>query len=278
MRGPTRRSRVLLPTALAGALLATACGTGSEGPRPQRSTDGPDLVWVGDLETDDLSQFKDTPWNVTRGGLEPEVVSDPQFVREGRYAVKISIPSEETNDKSGACCDPRAEIEPDIADIREGDDLWFGFSTLLAPGFPVDEEWQVITQWKARQDGSPPVSLNVERGKFRLAGGAGHPDDEQPFAMDLAPAETGKWSDWVVHIVFSEDPRNGYVEVWQNGTQVLQRYSPPGGTMYPPEKSGEEPESYLKTGYYRNGDISEPGVLYFDAWRVGRTRDAVALA
>ncbi|MGE3285932.1 MAG: polysaccharide lyase [Pseudonocardia sp.] len=274
----SRHSRILLPAVLAAALIATACGTGQDepsGPLPPRP-EGPDLMWSGDLETGDLSQFKDTPWNVTRGGSEPEIVSDPQFVREGRYAVKISIPTGETDDKDGACCDPRAEIEPNISDIRDGDDLWFGFSTMLASDFPVNDEWQVITQWKSRVDGSPPVSLNVERGAYLLAGGAGHPDEEQPFVKELAPAVPGQWSDWVVHIAFSPDPRKGYVEVWQNGTPVLERYSPPGGTMYPAEK-GEDAESYLKTGYYRNGDITAPGVVYFDSWRVGRTRDAVAL-
>jgi hypothetical protein len=276
VRPPTRRARVLVPTTLALALLA-ACGTGTDEPRPQRPTDLPDLMWVGDLEGGDLSQFKDTPWNVTRGGLKPEVVNDPQFVREGRYALKISIPTGETDDREGACCDPRAEVEPDIGDIREGDDLWFGFSTMLAAGFPVDEDWQVITQWKGRADGSPPVSLNVKDGHYVLAGGAGHPDEKEPFEQALAPAETGKWSDWVVHIVFSPEPRTGYVEVWQNGNPVLPRFSPPGGTMYPAEKSGEQPESYLKTGYYRSEDITTPGILYFDSWRVGSTRDAVAL-
>lgn len=278
MRQPSRhRVRVLGPVALALVLLATACGTeGPDEPRPSRPIDVPGLVWVGDLETGDLSQFKDTPWNVTRGGVAPEVVSDPQFVREGRYALKIAIPTEETDDKEGACCDPRSEVEPDIGDIREGDDLWFGFSTMLASDFPTDADWQVITQWKARADGSPPLSLNVKDGKYVLAGGAGHPDEERPFERDLAPAEPGKWADWLVHIKFSADPAEGFVEIWHDGQPALARFSPETGTMYPAEKGGEDPESYLKTGYYRDGKIGRPGVLYFDGWRVGGTREAVS--
>jgi hypothetical protein len=82
----------------------------------------------------------------------------------------------------------------------------------------------------------------------------------------------------LVHISFSPEPQDGFVEVWHDGQQVLDRFSPEGGTMYPVEKGGDDPESYLKTGYYRSGKISRPGVLYFDGWRVGSTREAVSPA
>jgi len=278
------RHRLVVVGVLALVLVVTGCSSTERvpsppGPRapggPSAPAEQPDMEWVGDFETGDLSQFKDTPWNVTRGGEQPRVVSDPQFVREGRYAVRIAIPTAETKDREGACCDPRSELEPNIADIRPGYDLWFRFSTMLAADFPVDADWQVITQWKGRADGSPPVSLNVEKGRFVLRGGAGHPDDLTPFSRDLAAAAPGEWSDWLVHIRFSPRSSEGFVEVWRNGQQVLERFSPESGTMYPGE-DGDPAESYLKTGYYRDGKISRPGVLYLDSWRVGNTRDAVA--
>lgn len=285
MRHPSR-NRVRTAAALALILLVTACGSDSDGEQrkertpnaPTVPTGRPDLLWIGDVETGDLSQFKDTPWNVTRGGEPPRVVDDPQLVRQGRYAVRVAIPSEETGDKKdGACCDPRSELEPNIGNIQDGDDLWFGFSSMPAADFPIDADWQVITQWKQRADGSPPVSFKVKDGQYLLSGGAGHPDEPEPYDKVLAPVAPGQWSDWVVHIKFSPEPKDGFVEVWQNGRQVLERFSPESGTMYPPKKGDKEAESYLKTGYYRNGSISRPGVLYFDAWRVGTSREAVAL-
>lgn len=278
MRHPARY-RVQAVAVLALVLLATACSSEERvGPRPSQPTDRPDLLWVGDLETGNLSQFKETPWNITRGGDQPEIVDDPEFVREGRYALKIAIPTGETEEnKKGACCDPRAELEPDLGDIRSGDDLWFGFSTMLAADFPDSADWQVITQWKGKADGSPPVSFKVKDGKYVLAGGDGHPDEIGGYEKDLAPATPGQWADWVVHIKFSPDADDGFVEVWHNGQQVLQRFAPETGTMYAAEKSGEDAESYLKTGYYRSGEISRSGVLYFDGWRIGTNRAAVAL-
>ncbi|MGH3613088.1 MAG: polysaccharide lyase [Pseudonocardia sp.] len=260
--------------------LIAACGSEP----PPRSDDirsvpsvpgSPGLLWVGDLETGDLSQFDDTPWNIARGGVPAEVVSDPQFVREGRYALKLSIPGPASDE--GTCCDPRAEVEPAIPDIRAGDELFFSFSTKLADDFPVDRAWQVITQWKARADGSPPLSLNVEKGQYMLQGGAGLSDDgPEPFKTEIGPAVTGEWVDWMVHIKFSPDPEEGFVEVWQGDTKVLPRFQPDTGTMYPAEESGEKAESYLKVGYYRESDIDQAGAIYFDSWKVGTTREAVA--
>ena len=74
--------------------------------------------------------------------------------------------------------------------------------------------------------------------------------------------------------LFSPDPDIGYVEVWKNRKLVLPRFQPSSGTMYPKEDG--EPISYLKTGYYRNGAISTPGTIYFDNWKVGTSREAVA--
>jgi len=272
VRHPSR-NRLTAAAALTLVLAATACSSGGAPRTP--GADRPDVIWVGDLETGDLSQFKDTPWNITRGGAAPEVVDDPEFVREGSYALKVAIPTRETEDKDGACCDPRSELEPDIGDIDAGDDLWFGFSTKLAADFPADAAWQVVTQWKQRADGSPALSLNVEDGQYIFRGGAGHPEDVDPFGQDLGAAAPGQWADWVVHIAFSPEPTDGFVEIWRNGEQVLERFSPDSGTMYPGE-DGDDAESYLKTGYYRNGKISRPGVLYLDGWRVGTTREAVS--
>lgn len=233
---------------------------------------GDGLIWTGDAETGDLLQFKVTPQNTAGGADEPEVVSDPAFVRTGSYAVRMTIPA--SGDGTGICCGARSEIEPNIGQLREDDDLYFGFSTLLGAGFPTDARWQVITQWKNSGDGSPPLELSVENGEYLLSGGAGHPGGTEPFRQAIAPAVAGVWVDWVMRIKFSADPNVGFVEVWHGDDRVLPRFSPPSGTMYP--VSDGRPTSYLKVGYYRNPDISQPGTIYFDDWKVGTTRDAVA--
>lgn len=264
---------------LAVAAVFSGCGTDADkpGPRPLPPTGIPDLMWAGDVETGDLSQFEDTPWNVAGGASPPDVVSDDALVRAGRYSVGFTIPGESNGE--GITSDSRNELEPRIDNFHDGDELYFGFSTYLADGFPVQDGWQVVTQWKNEGEGSPPLELGVEEGTFNLSGGAGHPDDADPFRTVLAPAETGVWTDWVFRIRFSPDPDQGEVEVWRNGELVLPACRPESGTLYPAgggEDVPDEPTSYLKTGYYRNADISTPGTIYFDSWGVGTAAEAVA--
>jgi polysaccharide lyase-like protein len=268
------------PVALLGVLavlLAACSGTAGGGP-PAGEGGGPaaapvpaaeGLLWSGDLETGDLSQFQDTPQNVV-GGEQPQVVQSP--VRHGAHAVELTIRGT-SGSADGICCGSRSEIQPRFRDLVPGDDLWFGFSSYLAPGFPTDAYWQVITQFKQNFDGSPPLELNVEEGQYKLEGGQGHPDGNKVFVQPLAEATTGVWVDWVLHVKFSADPAVGFVEVWKDGRQVLDRYSPQGGTLYPGPDGNDA--SYVKTGYYRDAEIDRPGSIYFDDWRIGTSRFAV---
>lgn len=267
------------PVALLGALtvlLAACTGTaggqapgGGDNPAPAPAPAIEGLLWSGDLETGDLSQFEETPQNVV-GGERPKLVQAP--VRHGRNAVELTIQGTSSS-ADGICCGSRSEMQPRFRNLVPGDDLWFGFSSYLAPGFPTDAYWQVITQFKQNFDGSPPLELNVEEGQYKLEGGQGHPDGSKVFIEPLAEATTGVWVDWVLHVKFSADPAVGFVEVWKDGQQVLGRYSPKGGTLYP-NPDGDD-ASYVKTGYYRDAEIDRPGTIYFDSWRIGTSRFAV---
>lgn len=216
------------------------------------------LLWSAGLEAGDLSAFH-VYASDSVGSPGPTVVDDPAVARDGRYAVAFPIPP------GGS----RNEIVPRLRVLRPGDDLWFAFSTGLAPGFPVDRAWQVVTQWKNQGPGSPPLELTVANGEYRLSGGFGHPEGPRRFSRSLGPAVAGRWDDWVVHVRFAADPAAGSVAVWRNGAPALHPFAPPGGTLYPGAAS------YLKIGYYRNPEIDVAGTLVMDSLRVGTTAGAV---
>jgi hypothetical protein len=229
------------------------------------------LLWTGDLETGDLSQFEETPWN-TVGGPPPRVVRDP--VRSGQYAVELSLVGA-TEPDEGICCGSRNEIEPTFRDAVPGEDLWFAFSTYLGPDFPTYySDFQTIVQFKQNFDGSPPLEMDVKEGEFRIEGGYGHPGGPQLFSRSVGPAETGRWIDWIMHVEFSPDPAVGYVEVWRDGQLVLPKFAPPGGTMYVNPADGSA-SSTVKTGYYRYRSIDSVGRIYFDDWRIGTSKAVV---
>jgi hypothetical protein len=252
--------------ALLALVFLAACS-----PAPEAQPSGGMLLWTGDAETGDLSQFMETPWN-TVGGPPPAVVEQP--VRSGRYGIELSLVGATTSDE-GICCGSRNEIEPKFREMVPGDDLWFGFSTYLADGFPTYySEFQTITQFKQNFDGSPPLELSVEEGEFRVEGGYGHPDGPQVFSIPVGQAEPGRWNDWLMHVVFSPDPAVGYVEVWRDGELVLPRFAPATGTMYTNPADGSA-RSSVKAGYYRDRVIDSVGRIAFDDWRIGTSMDAV---
>lgn len=274
MRG--RRCRAAVVSGAIAAMLLAGCGTDAPESPPPPAYTTPGLVWVGDIETGDLSQFEDTPWNLAGGAPPPEVVTDAPFLREGRYAVAFTIPG--VSDGEGITADSRNELVPRTVAFREGDEYWFAFSMYLAEDFPVQDGWQVVTQWKNEGEGSPPVELEVDEGEFFVGGGSGHPDGFDAFRQSLGPAVTGRWIDWTFRIRFSAEPDDGEIEVWRDGEAVLPTFRPESGTLYPPvggEDVPDVPQSYLKTGYYRDAEISAPGTLYYDGWKIGTTAESV---
>ncbi len=209
-----------------------------------------EILWDADVETGDLSQFEGGGDPQQVGAPEPEIVDG----RDGNHAVSFTIPG------GGE----RNEVLPD-ATFSDGDEYWFGFSTLLEDGFPVDAAWQVITQWKNDGTGSPPLSLNVENGEYLLHGGF---SVGKEWTESIGPATAGEWVDWVIYVEFAGGA--GRVDVWQNGEQAVDGLVPEGGTLYPGK------DSYLKIGYYRDTGIGEDGTVVFDNWKMGTSYDAVA--
>lgn len=172
----------------------------------------------------------------------------------------------------------RAELETGCPDFEDGDERWEAFSLFLEPGFPTaTDSWQVCHQWKNRGDGSPPMELSIEDGRFRLTGGYGHPDgDPGDFSMppqDLGPATTGVRIDFLCHIIYHSDPDIGEISVLRNGVMLLDSYQPPGGTKY------EGADTYLKFGIYRDPATAELTnvICTYDRLRVGTTRESVEL-
>lgn len=239
------------PAATQGTL-AGAARTPASLPSPMSSKAGPTLTnptWEGDFETGDLSQFFHWPdWGGSLEGAEkPTVVDDP--LGSGSKVGKFTI---EPGGK-------RTELYIEEGKFSNGDKMAFAFSVLLEDGFPTDEGWQLITQWKNDGTGSPPMELSIEGGNYTLSGG--HMIGKN-FREEIGPAKTGVWTDFVFEIEF--EGGGGSVDAWLNGEQALSGFTPPGGTLY----SGKS--SYLKTGYYRNTAIGATGTVYFDNWQIAK--------
>lgn len=257
----TRRVRITVQgnslndwASIAEARVCSGSGSGSETPTEPSPPDSPTIVWRGDFETGDRSQWTRTQM-VSEDRLA--IVTSPK--REGRYALKATVrKGDDPINSSGNRNElVRMTLEP------AGSEYYYKFSTMFAPDFPSVKTWQLFTQWHHEgSGGSPPVEFYVYGEEIRLNIG-GNPGT----IVWRGNLTRGAWQDFVFHVKWSPDPKVGFVELYHNGKLVLpKRYI---ATQF----SGQR--NYLKVGLYRNETVSPVGVVYHDGWIMARKLEDV---
>jgi len=229
-------------------------------PSPSLLAD-PDVIWRGDAESGDLSQWcrvnQAAPGRIS-------VVTSP--VKQGQYAYKFilnngdSVYSTERVTLSQQC-DGRYETD--------GQEKYYGFSVLLPSDYPTNTGWSLVVQWKGIHTGSPPISLNLRNDRWMLNyrpnvnSGELHKWD--------APVVKGQWANFVLHVKWSANPAVGFIEMWYNGVLVVPKFAT--STMH---TNGSLPiNNYVAMGLYRDASISTNVILYHDGMVVGRTYESV---
>jgi len=167
---------------------------------------------------------------------------------EGRRAVRIELrPGDYVSEGW------RAELrDPYLA--RVGQDLWYGFSTLVPTDYPIGEDNScMLAQWHDWTNPVRPMLANrFNKGTFYVThDNAGI--EERVLYQDPAFAR-GVWHDFVYHARWSEGP-DGFIEGWIDGRKVVEFR---GSTLYPGSKLGP----YFKFGVYCTTDVKVPHVAY----------------
>jgi MYXO-CTERM domain-containing protein len=204
------------------------------------------VVWRGDFETGDISQYRRAQW-VSADRLQ--VVESPVF--QGRYALRATV--KQGDDPINSSCNRNELVYQGYE--AEGSEYYYRWQVLFPQDYPSVKTWQVFTQW--HHDGccgSPPVEFFVygEEIRFTLT------DSVTPWKTALV---RGQWQDFILHVKWSPDPAVGFVELWHNGQRVLSRYA--HATMYPGDGI------YLKLGLYRGDTVQPVGVVYHDGFVQG---------
>jgi hypothetical protein len=209
------------------------------------------VLWRGDYETGDLSQWAGVE------GLTSRLTIVQSPVRQGTYALRTELHQGEYANNG-----TRNEVENSSAQFNEveGNDKWYAWSTMFASDFPAPNTWQVFTQWHhSGLTGSPPLEFDVLGETIQLAHNGGT-------TLWRTPLVRGVWHDFVVHVFWSST--NGYVDLYYDGTKVLDHQATP--TLNPGEYT------YLKQGLYRDASIADVGVVYHDGMVMGTTLADVA--
>lgn len=232
---------------------ARACAGTVTQPPPTGGT-GASVVWVGDFETGDRSQ-----WSNTQMVSADRLAVVPSPMRQGSYALKATVKQgDDPINSSGN----RNEL---VRMTREavGSEYYYRWSTMFDSTFPSAKTWQLFTQWHHDgNSGSPPVEFLVYGEEIRLNIG-GNPGT----IVWRTPLVRGQWQDFIFHVKWSPDSSVGFVELYLNGKLVLPKRNI--ATQF----SGQL--NYLKVGLYRSDTVAQTGIVYHDGWTMARSLEDV---
>ncbi len=212
------------------------------------------VVWRGDFETGDRSQWSGTQM-VSSDRLA--VLGTP--TRESRYALKATV--QQGDDPINSSGNRNELVRETYEPV--GSEYFYRWSTMFAPDFPSVSTWQLFVQWHhTGSSGSPPLEFYVYGEEIRLNIG-GSPGT----IVWRTKLVRGVWNDFILRVKWSPDPTVGFVELYHNGVLALPRRTI--ATQF----SGQL--NYLKVGLYRNETIAQTGVVYHDGWTMARRLEDV---
>ena len=261
---------------MAGGAGDDGAGSGGEGGSGEPPVG--DLIFVGDWETGDVSQFDGTS-QCEPGRIlvysDADAPADAPSPRQGAFAARFRV-----HDTDVAPCTPNATPRTNAYKLglfMEGDEIWQAWSVYVPAAVAnAPDGWMVI-----EEDYGPPFAGPPAVGWAILF------YDAPVFAMDTegstqwsTPLMTDRWIDYLVHKRFSQSAASGFVEAWVDGQPLT--FSGCGGCTQLPLATMSAGQTLLDLIMlqYRAIDASGAGDfmdIYFDDVRIGTTRDVVEL-
>lgn len=203
------------------------------------------VVWKGDLETGNLSQ-----WSAEQSVSSNRLLVVTSPVREGRYALKTTVRQGDNPIKASGNRNELVYLSRETS----GSEYFYKWSTLFPASFPSSPKWALFTQWHQEgHSGSPPLELYVvnDRLNLRVGGSSGK-------VVWTAPMQRDHWNDFILHVKWSSDKKVGFIELYHDGNVVLPK-------TYMATQFGSQ-RNYLKMGLYRDASIKQEGIVYHDGF------------
>ncbi len=108
--------------------------------------------------------------------------------------------------------------------------------------------WQLIGPEASGSWPGPPLALTISNDSWLIGGGEGHPEGSRESYIDTGvPFADGRAVEWTIQVHLKRG--GGAVNVWADGQQVVEGWSPPAGTMYPNQSF-----VIMKNGLYTGGN------------------------
>jgi hypothetical protein len=167
---------------------------------------------------------------------------------------------------------PRAQLNSRL-EFTAGQDVHVSWSTYFPAGFPRRiAPWFVFFQFHGEPyDGSPRIALGVKDGRVGL-------ERDERYRFDrpwTGPLRTGGWTDYVLRVKWSEDPRVGFVELWVDGRP--QRFANGRRRLaMATMKRGQSRVEVIPTNYRRRGSVPGAVTVFHDDIAVGPSYASVS--
>lgn len=221
---------------------------------PSQRPLGPGLLWAGDFESGDLSQ-----WEVrqTVAADRIQIAQDP--TRQGNYAARFEVrPGDNIGDTA-----PRAELA-NFLEEQEGEERYYRWFTYFDPAFPTQykNSFVTFTQWRAMDESDAYTSFMLWGDRIEL---------RRDGTRWSTPLVKGVWHEFIYHVKWSPDPDVGFIELWYDGQLVMPRTYVDTMAGSP----GDAVPNYVKQGLYKADEIPT-GVVYHDGFVAGTSFESVA--
>jgi len=169
------------------------------------------------------------------------------------------------------------DIEPGTGDQRsevsgpefnDGENIYVRDEIRVPVGYTFQGPWQLINQLHEEDwSGSPGIATFLDSNR-RIRFGAG---DGFPSYWQGPQLEPERWYELVYRVNLSQDPSQGFVEVWFDGVQQV--LSNGSTRMY--GETIQTSQTYIKAGIYRSKESTGVTVIEHDNIAVGTGRGAV---
>lgn len=245
----------------------------------KRSHDGPPYGLADDFESGSiLSTQEGGIWKPCGSTYQRwvcgHITATDAVARGGKYSANITIQPGDTYQDDGVDNPTeRDELDSGIW-VQEGLDVWYGWSFMLPADFVSTSDRYVMTQWKQNgkvtSNQSPVLGLRYMSGDWfltiRLEEWA---EKGEQIVYTLPALKLGKWTDMIVNVNFSPDPRVGHMYAYVNGYLSAihvgrTAYANPAGSS----------SFYNKLGIYRDA-YNTSWTMFLDNYKIGQSYDEV---
>jgi polysaccharide lyase-like protein len=174
------------------------------------------VLWTGDFETHDLSQ-----WDayVVNAGDWTFVQSNPT-PRQGLYAARVQLDAGDYGPSNLI----RTEVGHTPASVStfQNTERYYAWSSWLSTDFPLGAFDHQLMFWECdapiyQQEMSLHVSGTTVT--FNTSPQGGQYQTQWTGTLAL-----GQWHDFILHVMWSLDPAVGFVELWSDGTLVVPKF------------------------------------------------------